>query len=172
MKLIILNGPSGAGKSTLAEKLHQDIPLSVLIEIDAWRRFISGYKKHTKESLALAYGFSLAAVEACLKAGHSVIIDKAILSADTLLDSLHLLGEKYGADTHEFLITATGETLLKRAEDRGFEPNSLLTVAKVKELAREAEEIVPRRPLAAVIDTEGISSDAVYDMVKKAIFKK
>ena len=172
MKLIILNGPSGAGKSTLAERLHKDMPLSVLIEIDAWRRFISGYREHTEESLALAYHFSLAAAEACLKAGTSVIIDKAVLEEGTFLDSLHALGRECGADVYEFLLVAEKETLLKRADERGLAPESLLTREKIIELGEKAHQFKNGRSQAVVIDTEELSPDTVYDRVKEEIFQK
>ncbi len=122
MKLIILNGPSGAGKSTLAARLQREIPLSVLIEIDVWRRFISAYREHPEESLALVYRFSLAATEACLAAGQSVVLDKAVLDSDAFLDALHALGKEYGAEMHEFLLIAKKETLLARTQERGTRP--------------------------------------------------
>jgi predicted kinase len=172
MKLVILNGPSGVGKSTLAERLHRDMPLSVLIEVDAWRRFISGYREHKEESLTLAYRFSLAAAEACLEAGRSVIVDKAVLDADPFLDSLYALGTKHTADIREFLLIARKETLLKRADERGLAPDSLLTREKVVELGEKAHEFKQSRSQAIVVDTEELSPDAVYDRVRETVFQK
>ena len=172
MKLVILNGPSGVGKSTLAERLHRDMPLSVLIEVDAWRRFISGYREHKDESLALAYRFSLAAVKAALGGGASVIVDKAVLDDESFLDSLHALGKEHDAGVHEFLLIAPKETLLQRAEERGLAPESLLTREKVAELGEKAHEFKQSRSQATVIDTEELSPDAVYDKVREAVFEK
>jgi deoxyadenosine/deoxycytidine kinase len=53
MKLIILNGPCGVGKSTVAQKLHEVIPLSFLLDIDAQRRFISKHREFKEESAML-----------------------------------------------------------------------------------------------------------------------
>lgn len=170
MKLIVLNGPSGVGKSTLALRLHSALPLSVLVEIDAWRRFISEYRTHKKESLELSYQFSLAAIEACLKAGKSVILDKVVFDDDEFLNSLHALAGTYSAEIYEFLLIAKKETLLARAESRGFEPNSLLTREGVLELGEQAQEFMHKRPQAVRIDTEELPPDTVYDMVSKIVF--
>src|SRR3989339_418024 len=109
MKLILINGPSGVGKSTVAERLHREIPLSLLVEVDVWRRFISAYKEHTDESLKLAYQYTTDAIESYLKTGNSVIVDKVLLDAPEILDAITLLGAKYGAEIHEFVLTAEKE---------------------------------------------------------------
>jgi predicted kinase len=77
MKLIILNGPPGAGKSTVAEKIHADLPMSLLIVVDAWRKQISEWRENRKESQVLSYKITAVSVDAYLSEGHDVIIDKA-----------------------------------------------------------------------------------------------
>jgi len=170
MKLILINGPSGVGKSTVAERLHREIPLSLLVEVDAWRRFISAYKEHKAESLELAYQYTTAGIEAYLETGHSVIVDKVLLDAPQILDAITALGKKYGADIHEFVLTAEKEKVIERAAQRGYSPDSLLTPKKVEELWESAEKFRFERPLATVIDTTHLSPDAVYDLIKKAVF--
>lgn len=170
MKLILINGPSGVGKSTVAERLHKEIPLSLLVEVDVWRRFISAYKEHKKESLELAYRYTTAGIEAYLKTGNSVIVDKVLLDAPEILDAIIALGEKYGADIHEFVLTAKKEKVVERAAQRGFSPDSLLTPQKVEELWESAEKFRLERPMATVIDTSDLSPEAVYDLIKTATF--
>ncbi len=169
MKLIIINGPSGAGKSTLALRLHADTPVSLLIETDVWRRFISGYRENKKESSALSYQLTLAATNAYLQSGNSVIVEKAIMNADNVLDELIALGKSHGAQVHEFILTLDKEAVLKRAAERGYKPGSLLTPEKVSELWEASKQLIADRKEAVVIDTTLLSSDQVYARVKEVL---
>lgn len=171
MKLIIINGPSGVGKSTVAVQLHKDIPLSLLIDIDAWRRNISGYREHREESLALAYQFTISVVDSYLKSGNSVIIDKAILGNNSMLDALVTLGKQHNAEIYEFVLFADKEKVLARADERGFRAESLLTREKVEELWEKASKLMDERPDAVSIETNNIHQDDVYRTVKKIAFE-
>jgi len=170
MKLILINGPSGVGKSTVAERLHREIPLSLLVEVDVWRRFISAYKEHTDESLKLAYQYTTDAIESYLKTGNSVIVDKVLLDAPEILDAITLLGAKYGAEIHEFVLTAEKEKVIERAAQRGYSPDSLLTPQKVEELWESAEKFRHERSGATVIDTTNLNPEAAYTLIKNNIF--
>jgi chloramphenicol 3-O-phosphotransferase len=169
MELIILNGSPAAGKSTLAEKLHNDLPLSLLADVDEWRRLVSHWRENREESLRLSYLFTLGAVEAYLKAGQSVIVDKAILSSDETIDGLVELGTKYGAHVHEFILMADKETIVARAQQRGFHKNGLLTPTKVLELFERAQNLCKNRPNAIVIDTGILTPEEVHARVMQAI---
>jgi len=172
MKLLIINGPSGIGKSTLAEKLHREIPLSLLIDVDAWRRFISEYRTHRTESAELAYRITLAAVDSYLASGHSVIVEKA-MSDNMILDAFVRCGAKHGAEVHEFLLVIAGkETLLQRAEQRGYSPDSLLTPAKVEELWESSHALAAVRQHAHVIDVTGLDADALHTKVRNIVNRR
>jgi predicted kinase len=172
MKLILLNGPSGVGKSTLAERLHQELSLSLRIEIDAWRSFISGYREHRKESLELATKHALNALETHLKAGHDVIVDKAILDMDEVIEKMRSLGAKYGAEVHEIVLMAEKGEVLRRAGERGYRPGGLLTPERVAERWEWGNELSKRRATATVIDTTHLSPDEVYSAVRAEVLGK
>jgi predicted kinase len=169
MKLIILNGPSGVGKSTLAKRLHAELPLSLLIEIDTWRSFISGYREHRKESLELATRQALVAIEMHLCVGHDVIVDKAILDADEILDEMRDLGERVGASVHEFMLIADKEVVLNRAELRGYLPGGLLTPERAAERWELAKSLSERRAVAQVVDTTNLTAEEVYTRVSSEV---
>jgi predicted kinase len=154
MKLILINGPAGVGKSTLAARLHAALPLSLHLEVDTWRRFISGYKKHREESLRLAYAVSLAALDAYLAAGHDVIVDKMILESSMSPNAFLDVGTKRGAENYEIFLTASQETVLARIEARGLAEDSLLTREKAVQFFDEAERLRRTRRDAITIDTE------------------
>jgi len=169
MKLIILNGPPGVGKSTVAEKLHADMPLSLLIVVDAWRKQISEWREYRKESQVLAYKITSVSVDAYLAEGHDVIIDKAILNDDTTLDMLIGVGKKRDANIYEIVLTASKEIVLERAEKRGFNPKGLLTLEGVEHLWNLSQELKETRPNAEVIDTSTATPEEVYEKVKSLV---
>lgn len=168
MKLIILNGPSGVGKSTIAARLQENMPSSVLIDIDELRRTIPDYKERRQESLMLAYEKAATATGEHLKDGLNVIIDKAITGSDTL-DLLIKIGKKCGADVYEFLLFADKETVQERADERGYRPGSLLTREKVTELWEKADALRQQRQNAIVVDTVHMTLEETFDVVRDAI---
>lgn len=164
MKLILINGPTGIGKSTVAQKIHQARPLSFLVDIDALRRYISGYREYKDESKGLSILVSESLVETCLKSGHDVIIDKVFTDVE-MVDRFIELGKKYNAEVHEFVLNASKELVIKRAKERGYIENSLLTPEKVVKFWEEIQEYITKRPQAVVIDIETLSQEEVYKYI-------
>lgn len=169
MKLVIINGSPAAGKTTLAEKLHTTLPMSLLADVDNWRRLISGWRDKREESLHLAYEFTLAAVDAYLQTGNDVIVDKAILSDDTVIDALIQSGKKHKAEIYEFIFTAERQVIIERAQQRGFNANSLLTPERVIELWEITQGLIHRRSQAVVIDTSTLTREEIYEKIKVLI---
>ncbi len=164
MKLILINGPTGVGKSTIAKKIHSVLPLSFLLDIDAQRRNISNYKKYRVESKDLVLSLSLAIVENYLQNGHDVIIDKVLTDAQ-VSDHFLELGKKYGATVFEFVLNTDKETLMARADERGFIEDSLLTREKVGEFWDNIQNYIKERPQAIVIETRNLNIDETFDRV-------
>jgi predicted kinase len=169
MRLIILNGSPGAGKSTAAAKLHADLPLSLLADLDSWRKLVSGWRENREESLKYTYTYAIAAIDAYLGTGKSVIVDKAI-RGEEVIDALVAAGKKHDAEVFEFILTATQEVVSKRAEERGFHTHGLLTPEKVVELWQAAQELIAKRLQAIVIDTSAFSPEEVYEKIKRIVF--
>lgn len=169
MKLILINGPTGIGKSTIAGQIHQTLPLSFLLDIDAQRRYISGYKEHRDESLDLVLKLSYAVIETALQNGRDVVIDKVL--TDTEVSERFLeLGRKYSAVVYEFVLNADKETLIARANERGFIDGSMLIPEKVPEFWDRIQSYLVERPEAIVIDTKSMSADDTFEYVREKIF--
>ncbi len=159
-----MNGPTGIGKSTVAQKIHQTQPLSFLVDIDALRRYISGYRENKVESKQLSLLVSESIVETYLKSGHDVIIDKVFIDVE-IVERFIELGKKYNANVLEFVLNASRELVIKRAEERGYRENSLLTPEKVVEFWEEIQEYIKKRPQAIVVDIETLNQEEVYKYI-------
>ncbi len=164
MKLILINGPTGIGKSTVAQKIYQASPLSFLVDIDALRRCISGYREHKDESRELSLLVSESITETYLKSGYDVIIDKVLIDTETVNRFIEV-GKKYGADVHEFVLNASKDLVIRRAEERGYRENGLLTPEKVVEFWEAIQEYIKTRPQAIVVDIETLSQEEVYKYI-------
>ncbi len=168
MRLIIINGPTGIGKSTVAQKLHETIPLSFLLDIDAQRRYISGYREHRQESKILVFSISEAIVDTYLNSGHDVIIDKYLVDADMVNKFLEL-GKKHKARVYEFILNASKGLVTDRAQERGYRENGLLTSDKVDRFWNETQVYIKMRPEAVVVDVEKLDRDQVFLFIKARI---
>lgn len=168
MKLIIINGSTGIGKSTVAQKIHESLPLSFLVDIDAVRRYVSGYREHREESRQMSLGVSEAMVEALLKAGNDIVVDKFFANVESV-DRFIDLGRKYNADVYEFILNASKEFVIKRAEDRGYREGGLLTPEKVVKFWEDTQEYIPKRQSAIVVNVESLSQEEVYQNIHNKI---
>lgn len=168
MKLVILNGPPGVGKSVVAGRLHEELTLSVLIDVDELRRTIPNYREQREESLRLAYERTAEEIGKALEGGHDVIIDKAISFSGTL-DSFIEVAKRYGAAIHEFLLFADKETVRKRADNRGYRSGGLLTPERVDALWEDADVLRRQRPGIIVVDTSYSSVEEVFRAVKQMV---
>jgi predicted kinase len=166
MKLIILNGPSGVGKSTIAALLHKELSGSVLIDIDELRRTIPNYKERREESLRLSYEYAANAIELNLTEGKEVIVDKCLSYSDTI-DLFISKGREVGAEIYEFLLFAEKAIVRKRADERGYKPNSFLTPEKVDELWEKSNKLREERKDAVIINTTNLTLEEIYEIVKK-----
>src|SRR4051812_6875446 len=118
-ELIIINGPCGVGKSTAAELVHQQIPMSLLLDIDSQRRHYSHYREHPEQSSPMAQATSLAMGKVALVAGYDVVVEKMQYYPDWYGQWIDL-GKQASDATFEFILWASLETVLKRCDQRGY----------------------------------------------------
>ncbi len=117
-KLIIINGPLGSGKSTLAKRYADDHPLTLLLDIDHVRSFISGWREYDKESAQTAKYMATEMARINLAKGHDVIIPQIYRHQEqyTVLENL---ANDCQASLYEFLLDISKEEAIKRFIDRG-----------------------------------------------------
>ncbi|MFA5986033.1 MAG: AAA family ATPase [Parcubacteria group bacterium] len=168
MKLITINGPCGIGKSTLSEKIHANMPLSFLLDIDAQRRFISQYREKKEESGKIMMTISKAIIKSCLEDDRDIIIDKIMLDND-VLDFYYEIAKIYGADVYEIILWAPKEVVMKRANERGWREGGLLTPEKCEIFWDKIDVLKNTRPQAHIINIDKMSEDETYLEVAKIL---
>ncbi|MEK7072992.1 MAG: AAA family ATPase [Patescibacteria group bacterium] len=168
MNLVIINGPCGIGKSTVASALHQTMPLSFLVDIDAIRRLISGYREHAEESGQSSFLVVLAMIDAYIQTGHDVIVEKMLFD-ETRLDRMIALATQRNAHVTEVMLWASKDFVLKRAADRGYREDGLLTPEKCERFWNEMNELKAKRPHATIIDVENLSPEEVVERIRTAV---
>lgn len=169
MKIIIINGPCGIGKSTVAEKVHNDIPLSFLLDIDAQRRFVSKRYKNREKSgnIALMIGDSI--LKTCLENKVDVIIDKMLFN-QKILEGYYKIAKKYNAKIYEIILIASKELVIKRANERGYiDVPGAFTPQRCEYFWEEINKIKDSREKAHIINVEELSENEVYLEIKNII---
>lgn len=168
MKLIIINGPCGIGKSTLSAKIHTDMPLSFLLDIDAQRRFISHYREQRKESAKIIQIISDSTIKSCLEINCDIIIDKMIFDS-SILDSYYEIARTHEARIYEIILWAPKEVVMKRAEERGWREHGLLTPEKCGLFWDKINELKNNRPQAHTVNIENMTEGEIHTKVTKLI---
>lgn len=170
MKVIIMNGPCGVGKSTAVSAVHADDSRSFLIDVDAQSRFIAHYADFENREYRwdLTIEITHALMDLVLARGENVYIDKMVYAPETI-DSYYKFAKKHGAEVIEIIMWADKETVMKRAEDRGWHDGGLLTPEKCEMFWHKIEELKKERPKAHVLDTTNLNPKEVIEEVKKII---
>ena len=168
MKLIIINGPSGVGKTTLARALHKQMPLCFLLDIDAQTRFISHFEDYREERWQMNLALSTASIEACMKIGRDVIVDK-MLYDERILDAFRNIGEKYKAEVHELMIWAEKQEVIRRSDKRGYQKDGVFTPETCVTYWEKVTALKDRRPQAHIVDVTNISAEGVLAYVKDLV---
>lgn len=172
-KLIILNGALGVGKSTLAERYATEHPLTLKLDIDEVRRWISNYREEKEVSGPLAKKMAGEMARVHLKEGHDVVISQ-IFTQPEPLESLGGIAKECGADFYELLLSISKEDSIRRFIERGkaegytdgFRPGGLITTGgrekKLAELYDGMMTLVSKRPHTRVIESVEGDIDGTY----------
>lgn len=150
----------------MASEIHNQLPLALLLDIDAQRRLFGHYKELREESRVAHFALAYAMLEHALSTGRDVVIDKMLYDQE-ILNSYRQVAEKYGAEVTEVILWAPKEVILKRATERGYKEGGLLTPEKVTLFWDHINEMKDLRPDATVIDVTKLSVEEVCDRVKE-----
>ncbi|MEP7167707.1 MAG: AAA family ATPase [Candidatus Woesebacteria bacterium] len=178
-KLIILNGALGVGKSTLAEKYAAEHPLTLKLDIDEVRRWISHFREEKEISGPLAKKISGEMARVHLQAGYDVIISQIFTQSEPL-ENLENIARGCGANFYEFLLTTSKEDSIRRFIERGkaegypdgFRPGGLVTLGgKEKKLEQMYDDMMllisKRQNIKSIESIEGDIEDTYSKLLEK-----
>lgn len=168
MKLIIINGPCGIGKSITAKNLHESMPLSYLVDVDAISRNISHYRDYREERWEIRETVAFAIVGSVLSLGRDVIVEKMMFRED-VLDLYHKICDRHDAEIHEVILWASKEFVMKRAKKRGWRKGGLLTPEKCEQFWFKIDELKTKRPNAKIIDITNMNEEEVLKKIKSVV---
>jgi predicted kinase len=162
-KLIILNGALGVGKSTLAEKYAEEHPLTLKLDIDEVRRWISHFREEKEISGPLSKKIAGEIARVHLQAGYDVVISQIFIQQE-YLESLENITKESGADFCEFLLSIPKEDSIRRFIARGkasgypdgFNPGGLVDLGgrekKLEQMYDDMMLMSSKRPNTKIIE--------------------
>lgn len=173
--LVHINGPAGVGKSAIAERLVEERPLALCLDIDVLRVRLGRWRERDdSKQIARNLGFDLARRH--LGDGYDVVLPQLTVR-DDVVDIIERTASQAGASFIEVILFAEPEELAARVEisrpHAGDHPRDLFTPAELAQQARHALEalrqIAARRPNAVVVDVSGMSLDQASVTVAAAL---
>lgn len=114
--LVLLNGTPGIGKSTLAQRLTDDRPLSLNVDIDEIRVRIGRWADHP-ESKRIARQLALGMIASHLATGHDVVVPQMV-SNPGFVDELRTCATEAGAIFRHIALVADAEEAVARMRKR------------------------------------------------------
>lgn len=172
-RLIILNGPLGIGKSTLASKYADEHPITLRLDIDDIRTYISHWRDYDEQSADSSKKMALAMAKVHLSVGYDVVIPQIIRKA-VLLESFEQVALEADADFKEVLLLVSKEEAVRRFKERsyaqgyetGFRPGGLIdTGGREKKLSTMYDDMISttnKRPNTIIIEPEYGNIDSTY----------
>ncbi len=163
-KLIILNGALGVGKSTLAERYAEEHPLTLKLDIDEVRRWISHFREEKEISGPLAKKMAGEMAKVHLQAGYDVVISQIFIHQEPL-ENLKKIAKECDAEFYEFLLSIPKADSIKRFIARGkasgypdgFRPGGLVDLGgrekKLEQMYDDMMLLVSRRPKTKIIES-------------------
>ena len=172
-KLIILNGALAVGKSTLAEKYAEEHPLTLKLDIDEVRRWISNFREEKEISGPLAKKMAGEMARVHLQAGYDVVIAQVFIQEE-YLENLENIAKECGAEFYEFLLAISKEDSIRRFIERGkasgypdgFSPAGLVTLGgkekKLEQMYDDMMIMIPKRPNTKIIESVEGDIEGIY----------
>lgn len=173
--MILINGAPGSGKSTIADRLAQDRPLDLALDLDVLKHSLGQWDADMTAAGYHARHLALAVVAAQIESGHDVYIGQ-FLAKTEFIDQLQNAAEGRGAAFVEVILTADAPTLQRRIDERALHPEraehlinaSMVSAEDVPAHVRAIDRVATLRSSAKLVDASGELDDTV-ERVRRAV---
>lgn len=164
-RIILITGIMAAGKSTVAQRLAEQLPRSVHLRGDLFRRMIvNGEAEMALElspeanaQLWLRYRIAIAAAKQYRGAGFSVVYQDIIVGSDLV----EVIGELAGEPLSVIVLCPSAETVAAREGERS--KTGYSSTFTVTDFDRYLREQTPR--IGFWLDSSGLSVDETVAMI-------
>jgi predicted kinase len=172
-----LNGAPGVGKSTLAARWAAAHPGTWLLDVDALRTWVSGWRDDFTATGALARPVALAMLGAAAGSGQDVVLPQ-LLADPAERDRFRAAAEAGGAQWVEVVLVAGVSETAARLGARSADQPWLQAVHDVLDAAGQelvstyadrVAALVAATPDAVLLDTRGLGVEASYDALVAAV---
>ena len=179
-RLVLVNGVPGAGKTTVARRVVDELPLALLLDVDAVRTTLGQWDRDESSRL-LARQLATAMADAHLVTGHDVVISQYV-GRLSFVEGLETLAGRSGATFVECLLDVPPEVAIARFRARrahladagerhpeGDFPDDAVE-AEVHEAHHRLRELAARRPSTHIIpvdDDAAVAAAAVRAVIDR-----
>jgi predicted kinase len=161
-RLVLINGAPGSGKSTLAERLAQDQPMTLALDVDAVKHALGRWDDDLRASGLHFRRLALALAREHVSAGYDVVLGQ-YLARTAFIEDLERLAADVDARFFELVLDLDAPALAERLAGRSRAPsrpehpvnNSLVGPDDAEALVRSLEALRETRPRAVWIDGRG-----------------
>ena len=178
-KLVILNGPLGIGKSTLARRYADEHPLTLRLDIDDIRTYISHWRERADESARLSKAMALDMAQSHLNHGYDVVVPQIIRSIE-FIEQFGRIALETHAKLVEVLLFANKDEAIRRFKERnyaqgyrsGFRPGLIDSGGRETKLASMYDEmlaVAKQRPNTIYIEPVYGEEEATYRKLLTAV---
>ncbi len=179
-KLIILNGPLGIGKSTLACRYAEEHPLTLRLDIDDVRTYISHWREQDQKSAISSKKIALAMAREHLSLGYDVVVPQIIRQME-LFEQFEQVAYEAGADLKEVLLLVSKDESIHRFKQRsyaqgyssGFRTGGLIDTGgreeKLSSMYDEMLDTAKQRPNTIIIEPKFGKEDETYQELLEKI---
>lgn len=161
-RLVLVNGAPGSGKSTVVERLAQDNPLALPVDVDTLKHSLGRWQDDATVAGLHARRLALALAAAQLELGGDVLVAQYLARAGFVTE-LEAVAASHGCAFHELVLDVDVDTLRSRLAERAGVPtrpehevnNRLLGPADAQRLVERMGRLVSERRAAIVVDARG-----------------
>ncbi|MFA6397912.1 MAG: AAA family ATPase [Candidatus Paceibacterota bacterium] len=163
--IVLITGPMGSGKTTVSKILHSKLKRTALISLDHIKKFISDFKRETKDN-EISRNVILAMTKEYLRQNISVIIEQALSLGQ--INKFQKIADKYKANYFVYQLDAPRKILEKRIKQRTEIPGKQ-KVSKERIVKNYNFHLENKYSKAIILDSEKLTPEKIASLIIKDV---